>query len=264
MKPTRRKIKFFIAIIFIVAIFFLNDKNYLRSFKNAFSHFFYYPEAIVSKIAFSIKDSLRWVSEIRKAHNDKIILTNENSKLLKQVSALKETENENKILRNILNLPLAKNHSLIDASVIGKGPYDFTDYLLISRGSESGIRKEMMVFDQNGLYIGKIIDVLSNTAGVLLFTDNRSVISAIDQNTRVQGLVKNDRSIGLFFDMVIQNAEVNIGDIIVSLPTNESVDAYPIAKIVSIDKYPNKTFQKIILSPLSDMKKIEKVFVLLN
>lgn len=264
MRTAKRKIKFFAAIIFIAAIVFLNDRNYLEPFKNKFFYFFYYPEIIVSKITFSARDSLRLIFEIRKAYDDKIFLIDENNKLRKQISDLKEADNENKILRNILNLPLAREHSFIDGAVIGKDPYNFSDYLLINRGSEAGIGKEMAVVDQNGFYIGKIIDVSANTAGILLVTDKRSAVSAIDQNTRVQGLVKNDQNIGLYFDMVLQDAEVRADDIIVSSPIGASVAVFPIAKIISIEKYPNKTFQKIKLSPLADMKKIEKVFVLLN
>lgn len=264
MKPARHKIKFIAAIFFILAIIFLSNRNYLEPFKNKFSYFFYYPENIVSKIAFSMKNSFRFIFEIRKTYNDNIILNDENNKLRKQISDLKEVDNENKTLRSILNLPVAKQHTLIDGTVIGKDAYNFSDYLLIDKGSGVGVANNMAVVDQNGIYIGNIVDVAENTAGVLLITDNRSSIGAIDQNTRVQGLVKNDRNIGLYFDMVLENSNVEIGDIIVSSPIAENVDSNPIARVVSVEKYPNKTFQKITLSPLADMKKIEKVFILLN
>ena len=264
MKPAKYKIKFFVAIIFIAAIVFLNSMNYLGFFKDKFSYFFYYPDIIVSKAAFSVKNSLRFIFEIRKSYDDKIALIDENNKLRDQISGLKEADNENKMLRNILNLPLSKEHSLIDGTVIGKGPYDFSDYLLIDRGSEAGVGKDMVVVDQNGFYVGKTIDVLPNTAGVILATDIRSAVSAIDQDTRVQGLVKNDRTVGLYFDMVLQDAAISVGDTIISLPDGGSAAGYPIAKVISVEKYPNKTFQKIKLFPLADKKKIEKVFILLN
>lgn len=264
MKPANNTIKFIAAIILISAIIFLNNRNYLGFFKNKLSYFFYYPEIIVSKITFSIKNSLRFIFEIKKAYNDNIGLADENNKLRKQISDLKETGNENRTLRNILNLPIAKEHSLIDGIVIGKDPYNFSDYLLIDKGSNAGISKNMVVIDQNGFYIGNIVDVSSNTSGVLLITDNRSAIGAVDQNTRVQGVIKNDRNIGLYFDMVLENADISIDDVIISLPTLASTSAYPVAKVISIEKYPNKTFQKITLLPLADMKKLEKVFILLN
>jgi len=264
MKPVKRKIKFFIAVIFIAVIIFLNNRSYLEPFKNKFSYFFYYPEIFISRITFSLKDSLQFIFDIRKAYNDKISLTNENNKLRKEISDLKEVDNENKMLRNILNLPIAKEHSFVDGTVIGKDPYNFSDYLLINRGSSSGVRKDMGVVDQNGFYIGRIIDVSENTAGILLVTDNRSAVSAFDQNTRVQGLVKNDQNIGLYFDMVLEDAGINVDDMIVSLPVGSSGAVQPIAKVTSVEKYPNKTFQKITLTPLADIKSIEKVFILLD
>lgn len=264
MKPVNRKIKFFAAILFIVIVIFLNNKNYPEPFKNKFSHFFYYPEFFVSKITFSVKNFLQPIYNMRNAYNDKTSLIDENNKLRKEVSDLKEVDNENKILRNILNLPITKEHSLIDGTIIGKDPYNFSDYLMVNRGSKSGVRKDMEVIDQNGFSIGIVADVSENTAGILLITDNRSAISAIDQNTRVQGLIKNDRNIGLYFDMVLQDAAINENDLIVTLPTPGNTAVQPIAKVATVEKFPNKTFQKIILSPLVDMKKIEKVFILLD
>jgi rod shape-determining protein MreC len=264
MKPSNRKIKFIAAFFFIAVIIFLNNRNYLEFFKTRFSYLFYYPELIVSKISFSVKDSLRFIFEIRSAYDDKIILIDENNKLLKQISDLKEIENENKSLRSILNLPLAKEHPLLDGTIIGKDPYNFSDYLLINRGSDMGVEKDMAVVDQSGFYIGKIVNVSENTSGILLVTDNRSATAAIDQNTRVQGLIKNDRNIGLYFDMVLQDAEVNNGDILVSQSSVMNDNVYPVARVVSVEKYPNKTFQKIILSPLAEIKKLEKVFIILK
>lgn len=264
MKPVKRKIKFFFAIVFIALMIFLNNRNYLEPLKNKFSYFFYYPEIAVSKITFLINDSWKMILELRELHNDKIFLVDENNMLRKRIIDLGEIDNENKILRNILNLPLIKEYSILDASIIGKDPYNFMDFLLIDRGSEMGVRKDMVVVDQSGFYIGKIIDVAAKTSGVLLVTDSRSAISAIDQKTRVQGLVKNDRTMGLYFDMVLQDSDIAIDDIIISLPHTGGIAAQPIAKVVQIEKFPNKTFQKIKLSPLADMKKIEKVFILLN
>lgn len=264
MKLAKRQIKFFVAIMFVAAIIFLNSRNYLGPLGKSFSFLSRYPESAVSKISFSAGNILQFVFEIRKLHEDKISLIEENNRLRKKISDLSEADNENKALRSALNLPLAKEHSLVDGAVIGKDPYSFSNYLLINRGSEANIAADMDVIDASGFYIGKISEAYYYSAKVRLITDSQSVISAVDQNTRVRGLVKNDRNIGLYFDMVSQDDKIAVDDIIITLPAPGSVAVQPIAKVISVEKYPNKPFQKINLLPLGDMKKIEKVFVLMN
>lgn len=264
MKSNQRKLKFIAAAFFIILLVILNSNNYLESFKNKFSHFFYYPEVIASKAVFFTKDRFKFIFDARKAYSDKMELIDEKNSLLKQVSDLKEADNENKILRGILNLPLAKGHSLIDGNVIGKGFYNFSDYLLIARGSNDGVKEGMVAVDKNGFYIGKVAEVLADTAGIMLITDSRSAVGVIDQETRVQGLAKNDRNIGFYLDMVPQDSNIKEGDLIISSPVGASGDSFPLAKVIFVEKYPNKAFQKIKLSALADLRNIEKVFILLN
>lgn len=264
MKHLKRHISFFAAIVFMAAIIFLNSKGYLEFFKKKFYSFFYYPESVISKISFLTMDNFSFLFGLKSHYNDKILLTEENNRLRKEISDLKELDNENRLLRSALGLPFSKEHSIADANVIGKDPYNFFNYLIINRGTEAKIAADMDVVDASGFYIGKIIEPEVNKAKVVLINDNNSVIGAIDQNTRVKGLVKNDRDVGLYFDMVSQEDKVAVDDIITTLPVGSGVSVYPIAKITLVEKYPNKTFQKIRLAPMADMKKIEKVFILLD
>lgn len=263
MKIARIKIKLFIAILFIATIIFLNSGNN-NYFKKYFSSFFYYPQLFISKASFSFQNFIQLFYEIKDFRNEKKYLTEENNKLRKQISDLIEIKNENIYLRNALGLPLVKEHKIIDATVIGKDPYNFLDYLLINRGIGAGIEKDMAVADSNGFFIGKIGDVWENGAGIFLVTDSKSAISAIDQNTRVQGLIKSDRNSGLYLDLVSQDAEIMTGDTIITFAAGGDAAALPVAKVISVEKYPNKPFQKIKLFPMADLKKIEKVLIILD
>ncbi len=259
----RRRIKLFVAILFIVTIIFLNggNNNYL---KKHLSSFLYYPQLFISKAAFSFQNFIQSFYEIRDLYGEKKYLIEENDKLRKQISDLTEIKNENIHLRNALGLPFVKDHKIVDATVVGKDPYNFSDYILINRGIDAGIKKDMIVADSSGFYVGKIDDVWENGAGILLVADSRSAINAVDQNTRVQGLLKSDRNSGPYLDLVSQDAEIALGDTITTFATGGSAAVLPIARVISVEKYPNKPFQKIKLNLLTDLKKIEKVFIILD
>jgi len=144
--------------------------------------------------------------------------------------------------------------------VVGRDPYGFSKVLSINRGSADGVRAGMAVIDSSGFFVGKISEVNSNISKITSAADPLSSIGAIDQETRVQGLVKSELNTGLIFDMVAQDNKVETGDTIIVPPAEESVYPYAIAKVVSVEKFPNKTFQNIKISLLADVKNIEKVF----
>lgn len=264
MKFRDNQTRVFIASIAVVGIIiFLNSTGMLKPFKEFSYWLFKYPQTLLSKSGFGLNNVFGSIFEMRDLQKRNSELAEENNRLKKEIVDLNELRYENNQLRNILDLPLVREHKLVDAGVIGKDPYGFLHSLTINRGSDDGINVGMDVIDTNGFFIGEINNVTSSTSHIRMITDSSSNISAIDQESRVQGVVKSDLNSGLIFDMVSQDERVEVGDtIIVSLTGGDTAEG--IAKVVSTEKFPNKPFQKIKLAPLADLKNIGKVFVIIK
>lgn len=256
--------KTLIAGVALLAIFiFLYNAGGLKSIKNYSYELFKYPQSYAAKAAFFLNDAVFYVYRIKDAIKENSRLLEENSGLNAEISKLKEVKRENDLLRAVLNLPVVRDHSVVDAAVIGKDPYFFSNIITVDRGTDSRISVGADVMDSSGFFIGKVIKADSSVSQIRTILDSASAVSAIDQETRVQGIIKNDLSDGLIFDMVSQTEKVDAGDtVIVFLSGNDLT--LPIAKVVSVEKFPNKPFQEIKLSPLADFKNMEKVFVIIK
>lgn len=265
MKLFNRSVRvFIIATIAAGAIIFLNTGGAVGSFKIFSYRIFRYPQNFFAGISFGANGAFKFLSEIKNLEKDKTALINENNSLKKENFELKEARHENELLRSLLSLPLIKNRVIVDAAVIGKDPYSFSNFLLINRGKEAGIGSGMTVLDSNGFFIGRVGEVSSGAAKISTVLDTAASIGGIDQESRVQGLVKNDMASGLIFDMVAQDGKIEAGDTIIVAPASGDDYPEPVAKVVSAEKFPNKPFQKINLSLLADIKNIEKVFIVLK
>lgn len=256
--------KILFACILMLAIFiFLYAAGGIEPIKKSLYGFFNRPQSYAAKAAFFLNNLASYVYEARDLNKENIRLLSENNNLKAEIIKIKEVSRENVLLRSILNLPIGREHSIIDAAVVGKDPYSFSNVIIIDRGSDSMAGIGMDVVDGSGFLIGKIIEAGSSVSQVRTILDNSSAISAIDQETRVQGIIKNDLSDGLIFDMVSQTEKVEENDTIIAFFSGSS-SVFPIAKVTSVEKFPNKPFQKIKLSPLADFKNMEKVFIIVK
>lgn len=265
MKTFKQSSKYFIfCLIAILAIIFLNGRNQISPVKDFFYSFFSYPQKIAAGAGLGFGNIGDFFQDTKDLREENRVLLEENNKIKKEIFELKEIRRENDMLRSFLDLPQKEGSEVIDADVIGKDPYSFSKVLAIRRGSADGVKAGMIVIDSSGFFVGKIAEASSGISKIITAADPLSSIGAIDQETRVQGLVKSELNSGLIFDMVAQDNKIEINDTIIIPPSAESVSFYPIAKVVSVEKFPNKTFQNIKISLLADIKNIEKVFIVLK
>lgn len=256
--------KILIAAIFLVPVFiFLNNTGGVRRLKDFSYGMLKNPQSYAAKAAFFLNNAAGYLREAKNLSRENSRLQKENNDLKVEVSKFKETKRENELLRSVLNLPIAREHSLADAAIIGKDPYFFSNTIIINRGSDFQISAGMDAVDSSGYFIGKVAEAGASVSKIRTIFDSFSSVSAIDQETRVQGIVKYDLNDGLMLDMVSQLEKVEEKDTIIAF-FKESAATLPIAKVLSVEKFPNKPFQKIKLSPLADFNKLEKVFIVIK
>ena len=98
---------------------------------------------------------------------------NENDHLKQQVTSLSQTkarnnalEAENVQLKDALKLKeTLTDYDIVDASVISRSPDTWSDLLIINKGSQAGLKKNMPVMSGKGV-IGRIIEVDATSSKV--------------------------------------------------------------------------------------------------
>jgi rod shape-determining protein MreC len=149
------------------------------------------------------------------------------------------------------------------ASVIGRDATQWSKVVVINKGTISGIKDHLAVITDVGV-IGQVIHAGLNTSKVLLIVDSRSAVDALFQDNRVSGVVVGMGVNECQLKFVPNTAEVKVGDRVLSSGLG---GIFPkglvIGKVSKVFRKKQGLFQRITLTPSSDLSRLEEVLVLL-
>ncbi len=133
---------------------------------------------------------------------------------LKQ-AALRRAEEENFQLREMLGLAARWSYKLQAAEVSARQPGVFVADLTIDRGREDGLAAGMVVFSTQGL-VGRLEQVDEGSALVRTIFHPAFRASALDQRSRVLGILRTEPEGGPFLDRVPLHADIQPGDTLIT------------------------------------------------
>lgn len=115
----------------------------------------------------------------------------------RELSAANQTlrgmEAENNRLRKALGYRERAVFRLMPAQIIGRDISTWFNQIVIDRGSEDGLRRDMPVLTEEGL-VGKTTSVSEHSSIVILISDENCRVAASVENSREQGIVRGDRA----------------------------------------------------------------------
>jgi rod shape-determining protein MreC len=156
-----------------------------------------------------------------------------------------------------------KKESLV-ATVIGRAATQWSKVVFINKGTEHGVKTHYAVVTKSGV-IGQIIHAGPTTSKVLLTIDSRSAVDSLFQGSRVSGVVVGTGEKKCRIKFVPNNAEIKVGDQVLSSGLG---GIFPKGLIIgTVSKVHQKKqglFQEITLAPSSDLYNLEEVLVLLS
>ena len=175
---------------------------------------------------------------------------------------LKELEEENERLRDLLNFSHNLPFEFIPAVVIGRSAGEAVNTTSLNKGRIHGLREEMPVVSSHGL-VGKIIAVNQSKSLCQIMLDSRFGAAVKLQRSRIDGIIQWQggdlcRLVGIPLTL-----EVTPGD---TLVTSGLGGVYPkglyVGEVVKVEKKPGILFQEIHVKPFTDFHRLEEVFVL--
>jgi len=192
-------------------------------------------------------------------------LEDEVSRLQSQVIQLEGQLNEAQVLYALLDYARSEpQNQYIAASVIGRDPSPFLQYIIVDHGSDDGIRYGMPVVTQQGL-VGRVDAVTASASRVQLITDPASIVNvrlqSINTEAQLIGSVTGDVSL----EMVSQNITLDSGEILLTsgLGGNYPADLL-VGQVISVTKKENELFQTASVQPIVDFSILRAVLVITN
>ena len=250
--------------IFVIGILILACLNL---FEKDIKNFFYSVSAPLQQIFFIRgKNTAAFLAvftktkEIQKQNQDLLL---ENQFLKTQIISLQELKKENQALQQALGLELQKNFQLLSAQVTFWEQSQ--DFILIDKGLEHNILLGQAVITPQKTLIGKVAEVFQDFSRIKLISDKSFSFPGRIQDAEFDGIVKGTSNQGLVFDLIPQDAEIQIGQAIVTVNLDR---VFPggilVGEIQSIVKSDLEPFQKAKIRPAFDLKTLDFLFIIMS
>ncbi len=252
----------------VIAIFiFLHFTGLLRGPENLFfsliqplSSRFYGWSSSLSQSYQGNKDISSLQAEVSNLKQQVSELTVANSRFL-------ETVEENKKLRLALNFQEENQLKLVTAGIVSKMPFGTNSRdLVINRGARDGIRKGLGVISEEGVIVGKVIEVKDNSALVCLTTSpNCRLAAALQNQYKTQGLTDGDLGLTIRMDYIPQLEKIALNDLVITSGLDGDIPrGLVIGRVMRIKNESNEVWQEATIEPLLDYGSLTIVSVVIS
>ena len=150
------------------------------------------------------------------------------------------------------------------ATVIGRDPSPFLNYVIIDRGSDDGIRRGMPVVTQQGL-VGRVDATTAVAARVQLITDASSAVNIRLQSSQVEATLVGSQSGEITLVMLPQDLKTSTGDLIL---TSGLGGNYPpnlfIGQVLNVREGGSSLIPRVTVQPVVDFQKLRVVLIITN
>ena len=225
-------------------------------------------ETIFSRVGGAIDDSWRTVSRLSRLKADNDRLRSELSRLKAKQIGLNKLQTENSRLRGALKFQQSQPHELISAEPISVNPSSWYHTMIIDKGQADGVGRNMAVISPDGV-VGRIGEVRSNTAEVILITDPRegnNVGGVIDRTQDLvivtgggflQGECTVKPAVETYFSSIKKDDMVYTGETSEIFPRG-----IPIGRVIQVSRGANNLASKAVLKPNVQLGKLQLVYVI--
>ena len=264
---SNRSPRFLLLILLALFLFVLFQLGPLRpaedsafDFFSPLFRFFGAMRAGVQNLAGGFQD----VNDLREHTNE---LQNQVNQLTTSTVRLRELENENNLLRQQLgykqaNLDFDLVGGAVLARVLAQDPTNLVRSVTIDQGNADGVRVGMPIVSPQGL-VGRVTEVGTHWAKVVLIIDPSSSVNAVVQSTRATGIAQGDPNGNLVIKYVPQGDAIQVGDLIL---TSGLGGNFPkrlvVGKVTEVRKFDIELFQEATIAPSVDFSRLEYVLIL--
>lgn len=203
----------------------------------------------------------RYIALVRVGEENRL-LRREIARVEEENNQLREEREMNKRLTRLLEFKKASPFTLEAAQVIGRAPTNWSQAVIIDKGSRDGLAVDMGVITPSGA-VGRIMKTTPTFSYVLLLVDHNSGIPALAQRTRDEGIVEGIYRKMATLKYIPPVSDIQAGDVIV---TSGATGSFPkgvmIGRVSRVEKPAGELFLQAEVIPEVDFLKLEEVFVI--
>lgn len=176
-------------------------------------------------------------------------LRNQQLQLEAQLRTYAALETENRRIRSLLDASARLTDRVAVADIIAANQDPYRQQITLNKGERDGVYRGQAIVDATGV-LGQIVQVHPTTSVGLLVTDPDHGIPVEINRTGLQAIALGRGGGGLRLPFLPANAEIQIGDLIVSSSLGGRFPAgYPVARVESVQHTPGGHFKEAFAVP---------------
>lgn len=173
-----------------------------------------------------------------------------------------ELSRENQRLSELLELKGATGGFVTTARIISRGADRWSNTLVLDKGSEDSVAKDMVVINAQGL-VGKVLRVQRSYSTILMVDDATFSVAVRLQRSRSNGVMTGTGLNRGVLKYVSADVDVSVGETLVTSGLDGLFPpGIPAGMINSVVTVPEAIFKEISAYPLVDTRKVEEVLII--
>lgn len=190
-------------------------------------------------------------------------MKDQNQKLVAENSYLKDMIKEKYVIEKARDLQNQDNFDWQIGRIIGMDYQNWSSYVIIDIGSESGIKVDMPVVTENKLLIGKIVEANDKFSKVSTIFNPSIKVAVRTQDSEAFGILSGDYTKNLSMDLVAKDKTLNLGEVVL---TSGKDGIFPanlvIGQLKNFEIKPENLFQVANIKSELDVYGLDRVLVL--
>lgn len=171
---------------------------------------------------------------------------------------------ENARLRNLLDFRKIIPYTSMPAQVIGRDPSNWSNSLIIDKGSANGIKQNMAVMSTRGI-VGRIVEIGKYSSKVLLITDPNLKVGALIRRNRQGGVMVGRPGDRCKIIYIALDSDAKAGDKVITAGFG---GVFPkgilVGEIEKVGKEEGRLYKYAIVKPSQDLSKLEEVLCIIR
>lgn len=193
---------------------------------------------------------------MKNLYEENVRLREERARLLHWKTVAHQLESENRVLREQLNVIPDPEASFVTARVIADTGGAFSQSVIVNAGARDGVQKGQAAVTADGL-VGRVVDVGSRSARVLLLTDINAKIPVLIDSTRTRAIMAGTNKAQPKLTWLPPGSGVSVGD---SIVTSGHAGVFPpglrVGQVVAVGE------GGLVVQPYADLARLEYVRLL--
>ena len=255
----------FAASLSLTAIYANEGSDgFLHNVQNGFRSVFNPLGAVAESAGSAIDSAEEGVSDSLADDATLSALREQNATLKEALAQAEEYRLENERLQALLGIMDKYDIDGIAARVIGRSDDAWNRTVTLDAGRSSGIEPGLTVIGAGGV-IGQVISATEGSCVVRLIDDPQSGVAAIVQASRAEGMVRGSLSGLLYLEGLDAEAEVAVGDIVLTSGLGGSyTKGLLIGTVVRIEEGPGDDSRRIVVAQNAKASNLEEAVVVFS